>query len=444
MTVANLNRFCLLLLLASVAGARLSGAPTTVEYNRDIRPILTENCFACHGADSASRKAKLRLDYFEDATAKREDSAPAIVPGKPDQSEVIKRIFDTGDDIMPPENSHKTLTAEQKNLLKRWVAQGAKYQPHWGFIAPQRPALPKVKNQKWVRNPIDQFILARLEQEKLKPAPEADRRTLARRVSFDLTGLPPKPEDVEAFVNDKSPDAYEKLVDKYLASPHWGEHRGRYWLDAARYADTHGIHFDNFREMWTYRDWVFNSFNANMPFNQFTIENLAGDLLPNATLEQKTGSGFNRCNITSNEGGAIDEEYLVLYARDRTETTSQVFMGLTAGCAVCHDHKYDPLSQKEFYQLAAFFNNTTQKAMDGNIKDTPPVLVVPKPDDRVRWDQLQPEIAEAKKQVEDRKQAARSPFDSWLTQPDVAALDARIPTDQLTFRAPLADGDQLL
>ncbi len=440
MIVARPVRWSLFLLIASTGLSRLTSAPAPIEYNRDIRPILTENCFACHGPDSAARKAKLRLDHFDDATAQREDSTPAIVPGKPDESELIRRILVEDDDVMPPTESHKVLSKEQKDRLKRWVAQGAKYQSHWAFITPQRPELPKVKNQKWVRNPVDQFILARLEQEKLKPAPEADRRTLARRVSLDLTGLPPKPEEVEAFVNDKSPEAYEKLVDTYLASPHWGEHRGRYWLDAARYADTHGIHFDNFREMWTYRDWVFNAFNANMPFNEFTIENLAGDLLPNATLEQKTGSGFNRCNITSNEGGAIDEEYLVLYARDRTETTSQVFMGLTAGCAVCHDHKYDPLSQKEFYQLAAFFNNTTQKAMDGNIKDTPPVLVVPKPGDRARWDELQPAIVTAKKQVEDRRQAARTVFDSWLTQPDVAALDARIPADQLTFRAPLADG----
>ena len=196
--------------------------------------------------------------------------------------------------------------------------------------------------------------------------------------------MPPTPELVEEFVKDTSPDAYEKLVDKLLASPHWGEHRGRYWLDAARYADTHGIHFDNYREMWSYRDWVIDAFNQNMPFDQFTIEQLAGDLLPNATLEQRIASGFNRCNITTNEGGAIDEEYLVLYTRDRTETTSQVWLGLTAGCAVCHDHKFDPLTQREFYELAAFFNNTTQDAMDGNIKDTPPIDVVPAADDRAR------------------------------------------------------------
>ncbi len=198
--------------------------------------------------------------------------------------------------------------------------------------------------------------------------------------------MPPEPVEVERFVNDPAPDAYEKYVDRLLAMPEWGEHRGRYWLDAARYGDTHGIHIDNFREMWSYRDWVIQAFNANMPFDQFTIEQLAGDLLPNRTLDQQIASGFNRCNITTSEGGAIDEEYRVLYDRDRTETTSQVWLGLTAGCAVCHDHKFDQLSQREFYELAAFFNNTTQPAMDGNIKDTPPVATVPKPEDRARFD----------------------------------------------------------
>jgi hypothetical protein len=237
-------------------------APPAIEYNRDVRPILSENCFSCHGADSAARKAKLRLDRFEDATAKPEDGNPPFVPGKPDLSEGIRRIFDEGEDIMPPEKSHKVLTPTQKALLKRWVSEGAKYQPQWSLIAPKRPQLPAVKKKEWTRNAIDSFILARLEREKLEPAPEADRRTLARRVHLDLIGLPPTREEVEAFVNDKSPDAYGKLVDRLLASPQWGEHRGRYWLDAARYGDTHGIHFDNFREMWSYRDSVFNAFNA--------------------------------------------------------------------------------------------------------------------------------------------------------------------------------------
>ncbi len=419
---------------------RAAAASAPVQYNRDIRPIISENCFTCHGMDPGSRKAKLRLDSFAEATALREDGSPAIVPGKPEKSEAIRRLFDDGDDVMPPVKSHKTLTKQQKKLLQRWVAEGAKYEPHWSFIAPVKAPAPAVKSTKWVRNPVDNFILARLESEQLQPAPEADRRTLARRLSYDLTGLPPAPAEVEAFVADLSPDAYEKLVDRWLASPHWGEHRGRYWLDAARYGDTHGIHFDNFREMWTYRDWVINAFNANMPFNQFTIENLAGDLLPDATRDQKIASGFNRCNITTSEGGAINEEYLVLYTRDRTDTTSLVWLGMTAGCAVCHDHKYDPLSQKEFYSMAAFFNNTTQKAMDGNVKDTPPVVVIPKPEEEVRWAAIGPELADAEKQVEARKREARPAFDSWQQQPDATNSSQPLPEAGLVFHAPLDEG----
>ena len=416
------------------------GQSAAIQYNRDIRPILSENCFVCHGADSGSRKAKLRLDSFEEATGKREDGPPAIIPGKPDESEAVRRIFDEGDDLMPPEKSHKVLTAQQKELLKRWVGEGAKYQPHWSFIAPVKAPPPKVKNAKWVRNPIDAFILARLEKENFKPAAEADRRTLARRLSLDLTGLPPKPEEVEAFVNDKSPDAYEKLVDRWLASPTWGEQRGRYWLDAARYADSNGIHFDNYREMWTYRDWVINALNTNMPFDQFTVEQLAGDLLPKATREQKIATGFNRCNSTTSEGGAIDEEYLVLYARDRTDTTSQVWLGLTAGCAVCHDHKYDPLSQKEFYQLSAFFNNTTQPAMDGNIRDTPPIMMVVKPEDQARWDTLPGEISAAEKKVGERGKEARPDFEAWLAKTNASKLNMSVTEDGLLFHATLSEG----
>ena len=374
-----------------------------IEYNRDIRPILSDNCFACHGPDSAARKAGLRLDKREQAV-----EAGAIEPGKPDDSEFIRRILSTNPkEVMPPPAAHKELKPAQKELLQKWVAAGAEYQPHWSFIPPSRPALPAVKHPGWVKNPIDQFVLAKLESLGLAPAPEADRRTLARRLSLDLRGVPPSPAEVEAFVSDTAPDAYEKLVDTFVASEQWGEHRGRYWLDSARYADTHGIHFDNYREMWSYREWVIKAFNQNMPFNQFTIEQLAGDLLPNRTVDQQIASGFNRCNITSNEGGAIAEEYFVLYARDRTETVSQVWMGLTTGCAVCHDHKFDPVTQREFYELAAFFNNTTQNAMDGNIKDTPPILVVPQSEDRPRWDTLNQEIPAVRAQSDERKLKAR-------------------------------------
>ena len=408
-----------------------------IEYNRDIRPILSENCFACHGPDSASRKGELRLDQRAAAVAKG-----AIAPGKPDDSELVLRVFsDDHDELMPPPKTKKTLTDAQKELLKRWIATGAEYQPHWSLIAPQRPQPPAVKGQAWVRNPIDQFILAKMEANGLTPAPEADRRTLARRLSLDLTGLPPAPEVVEAFVNDKSSDAYEKLVDRFLSSSEWGEHRARYWLDYARYADTHGIHFDNYREMWSYRDWVIGAFNKNVPFDQFTIEQLAGDLLPNRTVEQQVASGFNRCNITTNEGGAINEEYLVNYTRDRTETTAQVFLGLTVGCAVCHDHKFDPISQKEFYSLAAFFNNTTQQAMDGNIKDTPPIIPVPQSQDRERWKTIEAELAQVRGQVEARKQAARPDFEKWLAAAAPESFAATLPTDGLKLHAALDEGN---
>jgi len=406
------------------------------EYNRDVRPILAENCFACHGPDSAARKAKLRLDLRDEAIR-----TGAVVPGKTDQSEALRRaLSDDPEERMPPPKTKKVLSAAQKDLLRQWIAAGAEYQKHWSLIAPTRPALPKVKDPAWVRNAIDRFILARLESADLKPAPEADRRTLARRLSLDLTGLPPKPDDVEAFVNDPAADAYEKYVDQLFRSPAWGEHRGRYWLDYARYADTHGIHFDNYREIWAYRDWVIRAFNQNMPFDQFTIEQLAGDLLPERTLDQIVASGFNRCNITTNEGGAISEEYAVLYDRDRTETTAQVWLGLTAGCAVCHDHKFDPLSTRDFYSLAAFFNNTTQNAMDGNIKDTPPTVLVPRPEDRPRWEQVAKDLAEVRRQVDEWKRSARPAFDKWLAAARPEAVGAQVPADSLRLHLKLNEG----
>lgn len=435
--VFNVVAAWLTLTLSAGAGSLKSD----IRYNRDIRPILSENCFPCHGTDSAARKAGLRLDHFETATNKLEDGTFALVPGQPKKSELIRRISATDDDQMPPERINKTLRPAQKELLKRWIARGAKYEPHWAFIPPHKAPVPKVKNTKWVRNPIDNFILARLEQEKLKPNSEADKRTLIRRVTLDLTGLPPSPVEVEGFVTDESRDAYEKLVDHLLARPEWGEHRAHYWLDAARYGDTHGIHFDNYREMWTYRDWVINAYNSDMPFDEFTVENLAGDLLPDATREEQIGSGFNRCNITSNEGGLIPEEYLVLYARDRTETTAQTWLGLTAGCAVCHDHKYDPLSQKDFYSMSAFFNNTTQKAEDGNIKDTPPVIVIPLTVDEDRWKELLKEVPEAGKSVDAHKVSSGTEFTNWLSKPEFSNISGKIPMENLLFHAPLDEGD---
>lgn len=413
-----------------------------VAYNRDIRPILAENCFACHGPDSAARKASLRLDSFQAATAERKDSKPAIVPGKPDESSVIARILTTDeDDVMPPAKTKKVLKPEEKELLRRWVAEGAKYEAHWSFIPPVKAA-PPADDTGWVKSPIDAFVLARVKSMGLEPAPEADRTTLARRLSLDLTGLPPSPELVQSFVNDPSPGAYEALVDKLLASQRYGEHRARYWLDAARYADTHGIHFDNFREMWSYREWVINAFNDNMKFDQFTIEQLAGDLMPKPSLEQRIATGFNRCNMTTSEGGAINEEYLVHYARDRTETTAAVWMGLTANCATCHDHKFDPLTQKEFYSLSAFFNNTTQPAMDGNRRDTPPIVVVPTRQDRSRWEELPGVMTAAKQRIDSRRQAAVDDFSAWLKKSEPAKILEGVPTEGLAFSAPLKESTQ--
>jgi cytochrome c553 len=420
-----------------ILAAGVQAAPGKLEYNRDVRPILADNCFACHGPDSAARKADLRLDSREEAI-----KGEAIVPGKPEKSPLIERINTSKQaEVMPPHKTNKSLTAAQKATLKQWIAEGAEYQAHWSFIAPTRPTLPEVKNQAWAKTPIDRFILAKLEAAGLAPAPEADRRTLARRLSLDIIGLPPSPKEVEDFVNDKSPEWYEKYVDHLMKSPAWGEHRGRYWLDAARYADSHGIHFDNYREMWAYREWVIRALNQNKTFDQFTIEQLAGDLLPSPTLDQQIASGFNRCNITTSEGGAIDEEYLVLYARDRTETASQIWMGLTTGCAVCHDHKFDPISQKDFYSLSAFFNNNRQNAMDGNAKDPPPILFVPSAADRPRWDSLAKELAAIKTKTDTRKQAARADFDRWLATAKIEELKARVPTTGLALHVPLDKGE---
>ena len=412
---------------ASLLSAVSLRAEDRLEYNRDVRPILADKCFACHGPDSASRKADLRLDQRDAAV-----TAGALVPGKPDESELLRRIVSADEaEVMPPPETKKMLSEAERQVLRRWIAEGAEYQLHWSFLTPQRPPVPDVSKwadgrfANWPQQPLDAFILERIIGAGLEPAPEADKSTLARRASLDLTGLPPAPELVAAFLADESPAAYEKLVDHLLASQAWGEHRGRYWLDYARYADTHGIHFDNFREMWSYREWVIGALNRNMPFDQFTIENLAGDLLPNASLEQQIGSGFNRCNMTTNEGGIIDEEYAVLYARDRTETTAQVWLGLTAGCAVCHSHKFDPLSQKEFYQLSAFFNNTTQRVRDGNVKDTPPIIVVPKESDRVRWGELPGLITKTQQEIAARREAARPDFTAWLAnvRPEQLAIN---------------------
>jgi hypothetical protein len=390
-------------------------ARARVDFQREIRPILSDNCFLCHGPDESTRKANLRLDLREGALAERRNGVP-IVPGKPDDSLLYKKITEENPARrMPPLSTHKTLSDEQKATIRRWIEQGADWKQHWAFVAPERSPVPSVKNQKWARTPIDRFLLAKIEQAGLTPNPEGDRRALVRRVSLDLTGLPPNPDDISAFVSDTSPDAYAKVVARLLASPHYGEHRARYWLDAARYGDTNGLHYDNYRGgIWPYRDWVVKAFNANLPFDRFAVEQLAGDLLPNPTLDQLIATGFVRSNTTTNENGVIEEEVRFQYAKDRADTTGTVFLGLTVGCATCHDHKFDPISQKDHYALEAFFNNTTERVMDNNRPDPPPIAIVPEDRDRARWLELEALRKSLTSRMLAAQKAPNARFDAWL------------------------------
>ena len=355
--------------------AVVAAAEPAVRFDRDIRPLLSENCYACHGP--GTQEAGLRLDSHEAATAELASGSRAIRAGDAKASEMLARITATDPDVvMPPPHTNKTLSPEQRELLAKWIAAGAPYEQHWSFRPVVRPEVPAAADPA-VANPVDRFLEARLAADKLPVNPEADRPTLLRRLSFALTGLSPTPAEVDAFVADTSPDAYEKQVERLLQSPHHGEEMARHWLDAARYADTHGLHLDNERQMWAYRDWVVKAFNDNLPFDRFTIWQLAGDLLPDPTLEQKVATGFSRCNVTTSEGGSINDELLFRYAVDRTATMTNAFMGLTGQCAVCHSHKFDPISHKEFYSLYAFFNSAADPGFDGNKVDTPPVIRVP-------------------------------------------------------------------
>ncbi|MBI4601815.1 MAG: PSD1 domain-containing protein [Planctomycetes bacterium] len=389
---------------------RAAGAPSKpVDFAREIRPILSEKCLACHGPDSKKRKAKLRLDVRE-GVFRVEEGRAVTVPGKPEESHLYLRLTSTDpSERMPPEDSgKKPLSAEEVQRVRDWIAQGAAWKQHWAFEAPVRPALPPVRNEAWPRNEVDRFILARLEKEGLEPSPEADRPTIIRRVAFDLTGLPPEPEEVDAFVADARPDAYEHLVERLLKSPHHGEHMARFWLDAARYGDTHGLHLDNLRVMWPYRDWVIEAFNANMPYDRFAIEQLAGDLLPGATLEQQVASGFNRCHVTTSEGGVIEDEVYVRNVVDRVDTTGTLFLGMTVGCAVCHDHKYDPLSMKDYYSLFALFNSLDESPLDGNAAAHAPVVRVPTREVLAEIEGLRQQIAGVEREV--REKAAGFPY----------------------------------
>jgi hypothetical protein len=381
-----------------------------ISFNRDIRPILANNCFACHGPDASVRKAKLRLDTEEGALAK------VIVRGKPGESELVRRIASTEpNEQMPPKKFGKKLTPKEVELLTRWVKQGAPYAKHWSYIKPARHPLPRVNDKSWPKTGIDYFILARLEREGLKPMPEADRYALVRRVSLDLIGLPPMVAAVDEAVNDKSPDWYEKLVDRLLKSPRYGEHWGHLWLDLARYADSAGYADDPPRTIWLFRDYVIKALNANKPFDQFTIEQIAGDLLPNPTEEQLIATAFHRNTLTNNEGGTSDEEFRNVAVVDRVNTTFAVWMGTTMACAQCHNHKYDPISQEEFFRFFAFFNNTE----DSDKPDERPVLSKYMPEQTKERDRLQGEIEKQKEKLR------------WV-QPDIIPQATNVRIKELT------------
>jgi hypothetical protein len=412
---------CGVLLLIGVSLPAAEPLPDRVEFNRDIRPILSDNCFHCHGPDAAKRKAKLRLDTEEGARADH-DGARALVPGDAGKSELLRRmVTDDDKERMPPVKLGRRLSPHQIALVKRWIEQGGTWQKHWSLIPPRRPELPRVKNEVWPRTGIDRFILTRLEREGLAPAAEADRPALIRRVSLDLTGLPPTPTEVDAFVRDTSPDAYEKVVDRLLASPRFGERMAARWIDAARYADTNGYQSDGERYMWRWRDWVIAAFNRNLPFDQFTIEQIAGDMLPKATLDQKIATGFNRNHRGNAEGGIIPEEYAVEYVADRVETTATVWLGLTMTCARCHDHKFDPLSQKDFYRLFAYFNNVPERGKAIKYGNSPPMIKAPTPQQARALKELTQQRDEAEAAFRARLPELTSAQTAW----EKAARDTR-------------------
>ena len=429
------------------AAAVEAALPAKITFNEHIGPILSENCYYCHGQDATARKADLRVDRPEFAFAPRKNGTPPIVKGHPEESAVIQRITSKDPNLVmpPPSSRKKPLSPEEVALLTRWVQENAPYQEHWSFVKPERGTVPAVKQAGWAKNPVDNFVLAKLEANGLAPEPEADRHALIRRVTLDLTGLPPTPEEVTAFVNDPSANAYEKVVDRLLASPHYGEHEARYWLDAARYAETVGLHFDEPTSIFPYRDYVIKAFNDNKPFDRFTVEQVAGDLLPHATLEQKVATGFTRCGLSTSEGGSIEAELLASYAKEAVETNSATFMGMTLGCCSCHDHKFDPVSQKEFYEFSAFFRNTTQKGIGPRTAAAvPPFIRVPAKEDEPRWNVVSKQMDDAKAAVEnymaanglDKKPAAPVLLRKLAASPSAPPVSAQ----GLELRLPLQEG----
>lgn len=412
-----------------------------LDFNQEVQPILASNCFSCHGPDPAARKANLRLDLEESAFRKRPGKPDAIVPGHPEQSELIRRIESKDPHHLMPQSTEgeaKPMKPQEIAILKEWVAEGAHYKPHWAFDKPIRVAPPAVQDAGWIRTPIDSYILAGLNKEGLHPSPEADKSTLIRRVSLDLTGLLPTPQEVNLFLRDTSPQAYEHLVDRLLASSGFGEQRARYWLDYVRYADTYGLHFDNNRHLWPYRDYLIRSFNNNKPFDEFAKEQIAGDLLPARDLDPLIASGYVRAGVSSNEGGTIPEELRFNIARERAEAYGAAFMGLTVGCAVCHDHKYDPTTQKDFYQLTAFFNNINELPFNEDQPDWAPIVRIPKPENLGTHNRVLAKRSELSSQLRTEQLHERSLIEHWLESKQKAPQS--VSTEKLQLRLRLNEG----
>ena len=426
----NMRAYCPLALATSLGIAACFGFVTdafgadTIAYNRDVRPLLSDRCFACHGPDQASRKAGLRLDQAEAAYAEaRKPHTFAIVPGKPEQSLLISRIFSQDpEELMPPAKSHLSLTAEEKSILRRWIAEGAVYQPHWAWVPPaDQVPVPEVQHKDWARNEIDRFILSRLEQQKINPSPEADKLRWLRRVTFDLTGLPPSSEELDAFLADHTESAHERVVNRLLASPRFGERLAVPWLDAARYADSYGYQSDQMSPTWPFRDWVVNAFNRNQRFDEFLTEQLAGDLLPHATRRQKLATAFSRLHRQTNEGGSIADEWRNEYVSDRVHTFGTTFLALTFECSRCHDHKFDPITQKDYYSLSAFFNSIDEYGLYlwGAPNHVPtPTLLLPTPEEESKLAATTQALDTASNQVSQMMLAAEADFKAWLAKPE--------------------------
>jgi mono/diheme cytochrome c family protein len=412
-----------------------------LDFNQDVQPILASNCFSCHGPDPAARKGNLRLDLEEAAFRKRPGKADAIVPGHPERSEMIKRIEDKDPHyLMPqsPQGEAKPMKPQEIAVLREWIAEGAHYRPHWAFEKPTRAPIPTLKQAGWVKTPIDAFVLERLNKAGLPPSPEADKATLIRRVTLDLTGLLPTPQEVSVFLQDTSPQAYEHVVDRLLAKPAYGEQRARYWLDYARYADTHGLHFDNNRHIWPYRDYLIKAFNANMPFDLFAKEQIAGDMLPAQNLDPIIASGYVRAGVSSNEGGTIPEELKFNIARERAEAYGATFMGLTVGCAVCHDHKYDPTTQKDFYQLTAFFNNINEQPFNMDMPDWAPVVRIPRAEKVDAYNRVLAKRSDLYEQLRASQLQERTLIQRWLDSKQQPPQP--VPSDKLQLRLRLNEG----